>query len=86
MRFPNSLVQSLDIKDVYDKILDSLFLHFKKLEAGTILIRDESSGSLRQVATKVRDERRTRKIHISRSIVGKAIESIKGGPDHRHFH
>jgi diguanylate cyclase (GGDEF)-like protein len=71
------LVQSLDIKDVYDKILDSLFLHFKKLEAGTILIQDESSGSLRQVATKVRDERRTGKIHISRSIVGKAITQSK---------
>jgi diguanylate cyclase (GGDEF)-like protein len=47
------------------------------LEAGTILIQDESSGSLRQVATKVRDERRTRKIHISRSIVGKAINQSK---------
>jgi predicted component of type VI protein secretion system len=29
-----SLTQSLDIKEVYEKILDSLFLHFKKLEVG----------------------------------------------------
>jgi len=71
------LTQSLEIKEVYDKILDSLFLHFKKLEAGAILLRDESSGSLRQVATKVRDKRRSRKIHISRSIVGKAINQSK---------
>jgi hypothetical protein len=53
------LTQSLDIKEVYDKILDSLFLHFKKLEAGAILLRDESSGSLRQVASKVRNKRRS---------------------------
>jgi diguanylate cyclase (GGDEF)-like protein len=71
------LTQSLDIKEVYDKILDSLFLHFKKLEAGTILLREESSGSLRQVATKVRDKRRSRKIHISRSIVQRAINQSK---------
>jgi len=71
------LTQSLDIGEVYDKILDSLFLHFKKLEAGAILLRDESSGSLRQVATKVRYKRRSRRIHISRSIVGKAITQSK---------
>jgi diguanylate cyclase (GGDEF)-like protein len=71
------LTQSLDIKEVYDKILDSLFLHFKKLEAGTILLREESSGSLRQVAAKVRDKRRSLKIHISRSIVQRAINQSK---------
>jgi pSer/pThr/pTyr-binding forkhead associated (FHA) protein len=72
-----SLSQSLDIKEVYEKILDSLFLHFKKLEAGAILLRDESSGSLSQVASKVRDERRSRGLYISRSIVGQAIERSK---------
>jgi diguanylate cyclase (GGDEF)-like protein len=71
------LTQSLDIREVYDKILDSLFLHFKKLEAGAILLRDESSGSLRQVASKVRNKRRGMKIHISRSIVGQAINQSK---------
>jgi diguanylate cyclase (GGDEF)-like protein len=71
------LTQSLDIKEVYDKILDSLFLHFKKLEAGAILLRDESSGSLRQVASKVRNKRKRMKIHISRSIVGQAINQSK---------
>jgi diguanylate cyclase (GGDEF)-like protein len=72
-----SLTQSLEIKEVYDKVLDSLFLHFKKLEAGVILLRDEDSGCLRQVASKVRDKRRSRKIHISRSIVGQAINQSK---------
>jgi diguanylate cyclase (GGDEF)-like protein len=72
-----SLTQSLQIKEVYDKILDSLFLQFKKLEAGVILLRDEGSGSLRQVALKARDRRRSRKIHISRSIVAQAINQSK---------
>ena len=71
------LAQSLEIKEVYDKILDSLFLHFKKLEVGVILLRDESSASLHQVASKARDKRRTGKIHISLSIVGKAINQSK---------
>jgi sigma-B regulation protein RsbU (phosphoserine phosphatase) len=71
------LTQSLDIKEVYDKILESLFLHFKKLEAGTILLLEKSSGSLRQVSTKVRDEGRTQRVSIDRSILRKAINQSK---------
>ena len=72
-----SLTQSLDIKEVYEKILDSLFLHFKKLEAGTILLRDEGSGTFSQVASKIRDKCRSKGLCISRSIVRQAIEQLK---------
>jgi len=72
-----SLTQSLDIKEVYEKILDSLFLHFKKLEVGAILLRDKGSGSLRQVATKIRDKRRSKGLCISQSILRQAIEQSK---------
>ena len=72
-----SLTQSLDIKEVYGKILDSLFLHFKKLEAGVILLLDEKSDNLSQVASKVRDNRRNRGLYISRSIVKQAMEKSK---------
>ena len=72
-----SLAQSLDLKEVYEKILDSLFLHFKKLEVGAILLRDENSGSLRQVAAKIRDKRRSKGIVLSQSILRQAIEQSK---------
>ena len=72
-----SLTQSLDLKEVYGKILDSLFLHFKKLEVGAILLRDEDSGSLRQVATKIRDKRKSKKLFLSQSILRQAIEQSK---------
>jgi hypothetical protein len=72
-----ALTQSLDITRVYEKILDSLFLHYKKLEAGAILLRDESSGSLRQVASKVRDKDKNTGLYISRSIVNQALEQSK---------
>jgi len=72
-----SLTQSLDIKEVYEKILDSLFLHFKKLEVGAILLRDEGSGSLSQVALKIRDKRRSKGLRISQSILRQAIEQSK---------
>jgi diguanylate cyclase (GGDEF)-like protein len=71
------LMHSLETREVYDKILDSLFIHFKKLETGVILLREEDSGFLRQVASKVRDKRRSKKIHINRSIVGQAINQSK---------
>jgi len=72
-----SLTQSLDIKEVYEKILDSLFLHFKKLEVGAILLRDEASGSLSQVATKIRDRRKSKGLRISQSILKQAIDQSK---------
>jgi len=72
-----SLTQSLDLKVVYEKILESLFLHFKRLEAGVILLRDEKSGQLTQVAAKVRDRQRSTELYISRSIVKQAIEESK---------
>jgi diguanylate cyclase (GGDEF)-like protein len=72
-----SLTQSLDIKEVYGKILDSLFLHFKKLEVGAILLRDEGSGSLSQVATKIRDKRKSKGLRLSQSILKQAIEQSK---------
>jgi len=72
-----SLTQSLDIKEVYEKILDSLFLHFKKLEVGAILLRDDSSSSLSQVATKIRDRRKSKGLRISQSILRQAMEQSK---------
>ena len=72
-----SLTQSLEIKEVYEKILDSLFLHFKKLEAGAILLRAEGSRSLNQVASKIRDKSRCKGLCISRSILRQAIEQSK---------
>jgi transcriptional regulator with GAF, ATPase, and Fis domain len=71
------LTQSLDIKEVYEKILDSLFLHFKKLEARVLLLQDEKSGSLNQVASKVRDSQQNGRLYISRSIVKQAMEKSK---------
>jgi len=72
-----SMTQSLDLKEVYEKILDSLFLHFQKLEVGAILLQDENSGSLRQVATKIRDKRRSKGLFLSQSILRQAIEQSK---------
>ncbi|MGE5840244.1 MAG: diguanylate cyclase [Deltaproteobacteria bacterium] len=72
-----SLTQSLDLKEVYEKILDSLFLHFRKLEVGAILLRDEASGSLSLVATKIRDRRRSKGLRMSQSILRQAIEQSK---------
>jgi len=71
------LVQSLDIKEVCEKILDSLFLHFKKLDAGAILLADEGSGTFRPVASKMRDSRRSKGLCISRSVVSKAIDQSR---------
>ena len=59
------LTQSLDLKDLYERILDLLFFHFRKLEAGAIWLRDEKAGALRQVASKARGGGAKMKINAS---------------------
>jgi diguanylate cyclase (GGDEF)-like protein len=70
----NSLVSLLNIKEVYQKIMDSLFLAFKKVNAGAILLRDEASGELSQVITRFREPANGSGLYVSQSIVRQALE------------
>ena len=73
----NSLVSSLDIREVYRKIIDSLFLAFKKMDAGAILLRNAASDELSQVITKTRESANGRGFYISQSIIRQALEKPK---------
>ena len=73
----NSLVSLLNIKEVYQKIMDSLFLAFKKVDAGAILLRDEASGELSQVITRFREPANGSGLYVSQSILRQALEKPK---------
>lgn len=71
------LVQSLNLKEVFAKIIDSLFLYFKRIDAGAILLVDEKSGRLRKAISKVRDRARKTTFYVSTSVVKRAVDEAK---------
>lgn len=72
-----SLIQSRDPKEVFSKIVDSLFLYFKRIDAGAILLLDEKTGKMKKAISKVRDRARNSKFYFSTSVVKRAIEESK---------
>jgi diguanylate cyclase (GGDEF)-like protein len=73
----SSLVQSLEIEEVFEKIVNSLFLYFKNMDAGAIFLIDEETGKLKKAVSKVRDKARNTKFHFSSSVVKRAIDEAK---------
>lgn len=72
-----SLIKSLDIKEVFAKIVDSLFLYFKSIDAGAILLIDEKTGKLKKVISKVRERAKSTSFYFSTSVVKRAIDESK---------
>jgi diguanylate cyclase (GGDEF)-like protein len=72
-----SLIQSLDLKEVFSKIVDSLFLYFKRIDAGAILLIDGKTGKMKKTISKVRDRAKNNKFNFSSSVVKRAIEEAK---------
>jgi diguanylate cyclase (GGDEF)-like protein len=72
-----SLIQSLDIREVFAKIIDTLFLYFKNVDSGAILLLDEKNMKLKKAISKVRDRKKSKEFFISASVVKRAIAEAK---------
>ena len=72
-----SLIQSLDIDEVFSRIVDCLFLYFKRIDAGAILLFDGKTGKMRKAISKVRDRAKNSQFHFSSSVVKRAIQEAK---------
>ncbi|MFC1494841.1 FHA domain-containing protein [Thermodesulfobacteriota bacterium] len=69
-----ALIQSLDLKTMCEKILDSLFHCLKRLDSGAILMIDENSGNIIQLMNKSRDPGSSHEINYSQTIVRQVID------------
>lgn len=77
----NIFAQSLDTKELFDKVVDQIFNLLKRIDRGAILLRGKDTGKLREVVAKVRAEHEkdlSSTIHYSRTIVRRTIN--KGKP------
>lgn len=89
LEMSKNLSNTLDLKVVLPKTLDSLFAIFPQADCGFILLRDANTGQLVPRAVKHRRESSDTSVPISRGIIdhvlksGRAILSADAGSDER---
>ena len=71
----SDLMQSLDTQEICEKIMDSLFSRFKRIDGGAIILIDDTTGELKEIITRSRDKRKGHKSNYSKSIVNRVIRN-----------
>ncbi len=71
------LMQSLEINEIADRIMSSLFRGLKRIDSGAVLLIDDNTGELKEIVCKARDNRKDIQIHYSRTIVNRVMREGK---------
>jgi len=71
------LSQSLDIDEICEKIMDSLFYCLKEINSGIVLLIDSDTGKLEERISRSRDNKNDIKLSYSRTIVDRVIREGK---------
>jgi signal transduction histidine kinase/pSer/pThr/pTyr-binding forkhead associated (FHA) protein len=67
------LMQTFDIDDICEKIMDTLFSYFKRINSGAIILIDDKTGDLKVITSRSRNSRKQIKSKYSRTIVNRVI-------------
>ncbi|MGD8982461.1 MAG: FHA domain-containing protein [Desulfobacteraceae bacterium] len=71
------LMTTLDINDICEKIMNSLFSLFSKIDNGAILLVDNETGELKEILSRSRHEGKGIKYNYSRTIVDRVMREGK---------
>ena len=71
------LMQSLDLNDLFEKILDQIFELLKRIDRGAILLVDARSGKIMRVISRTKDDSKHAARPYSRTVVNKVINEGK---------
>ena len=71
------LMQSLDLNDLFEKILDHIFELLKRIDRGAILLVDSGSGKITRVISRSKDDAKHAARPYSRTVVNKVINEGK---------
>ena len=71
-----AVTQSLDIKDSYEEIVNSLFLYLKQMREGAIILADDKTSKLTEAITRLEDRRKNNKRYPIRPIVNRAMKEV----------
>jgi PAS domain S-box-containing protein len=66
-------MQSLDVQEICEKILDALFSCMRRIDSATIILLDRRTGELKKVTARSRDSRGKIDLQYSRTIVNRVI-------------
>src|SRR4030042_320246 len=72
-----SVTQSLDNKDSYEEIVNSLLLYLKQMRGGAIILADDKTNKLTEAITRIEDRRNNNKRYSIRPIVNRAMKEDK---------
>jgi PAS domain S-box-containing protein len=71
------MMESLDLQALCEKLMDGLFVWFKRIDSGVILLMDEDSGGPRPLVARSRNSRRRAEVNYSHTIVDRVIREGK---------
>ncbi len=71
------LMGSLDVNEIFQKIMDHMFDLLKRIDRGAILLIDHKTGRLRQIISRSKYETGKSELNYSRTVVNKVIQQGK---------
>ena len=71
------LMQSLDINQIFEKILDYIFDLLKRIDRGAILLVDERTGKISEMVSRSKDTFKESERIYSRTVVNKVLQEGK---------
>ncbi|MBW2118240.1 MAG: GAF domain-containing protein [Deltaproteobacteria bacterium] len=66
-------MQTLDIDDICEKIMETLFSYFKRINSGAILLIDDKTGNPKCITARSRNSKKQIKSNYSRTIVNRVM-------------
>jgi PAS domain S-box-containing protein len=70
----NVLVQSLNITELFEKLMDYLFEFLRRIDRGAILLIDEKNGKLKQIIARSKYDTGGTTLNYSRTVVNKVVK------------
>lgn len=77
-RVSSVLMQSSDLNEILEKILDSIFDLLKRIDRGIILLVDQRTGEISEAVSRARGKRGEGRLRYDVTVVEQVIEENKG--------
>jgi transcriptional regulator with GAF, ATPase, and Fis domain len=77
-RVSHVLMQSSDLNEIFEKILDSIFDLLKRIDRGIVLLVDQKTGEISEAVTRARGKKGEGRLRYDVSVVERVIEENRG--------
>ena len=74
-RVSNVLMESVNVREFFEKTMDFLFELLKRIDRGAILLVDEETGKFREIISRSKYDDTAANLNYSRTVVKRAVET-----------